>query len=118
MGTKHYPYETRMSSFPAASEAMAKNKTKGQKPKSVFHVANSKTLKAKNKAKPVTSNLKKINIMNNEKVKKVDKAFSEIHQAVKQLSKATSSEPQKKITSQPKEEPANVDETANLFSHL
>ncbi|XP_078543211.1 ribosomal biogenesis factor [Lissotriton helveticus] len=99
---------------------MAKNKSKGQKPKNVFHVANSKTLKAKNKAKPVTTNLKKINILNNDKVDMVNKAFSEIHQAVKESSKGTSSEPQKKhlIPIRPQAEPVNVEETASLFSHL
>ncbi|XP_069076530.1 ribosomal biogenesis factor [Pleurodeles waltl] len=97
---------------------MAKNKSKGQKPKNVFHVANSKTLKAKNKAKPVTTNLKKINILNNDKVDMVNKAFSEIHQAVKELSKGTSSGPQKKHLIPPQQEPVNIEETASLFSHL
>ncbi|XP_031232221.1 ribosomal biogenesis factor [Mastomys coucha] len=38
---------------------MAKNKLKGQKSRNVFHIASHKTFKAKNKAKPVTTNLKK-----------------------------------------------------------
>ncbi|XP_055459502.1 ribosomal biogenesis factor isoform X2 [Psammomys obesus] len=38
---------------------MAKNKLKGQKSRNVFHIANQKTFKVKNKAKPVTTNLKK-----------------------------------------------------------
>ncbi|OBS71692.1 hypothetical protein A6R68_13732 [Neotoma lepida] len=38
---------------------MAKNKLKGQKSRNVFHIASQKTFKAKNKAKPVTTNLKK-----------------------------------------------------------
>ncbi|XP_032773311.1 ribosomal biogenesis factor-like isoform X2 [Rattus rattus] len=46
---------------------MAKNKLKGRKSRNEFHIASHKTLKAKNKAKPVTTNLKKINIMNPEK---------------------------------------------------
>ena len=43
---------------------MAKNKLKGQKSRNVFHVASQKNLGFKNKVKPVTTNLKKINIVN------------------------------------------------------
>uniref|UniRef100_A0A8C0Z3T4 Ribosomal biosis factor n=2 Tax=Canis lupus TaxID=9612 RepID=A0A8C0Z3T4_CANLF len=39
---------------------MAKNKLRGQKSRSVFHIASQKNFKSKNKAKPVTTNLKKI----------------------------------------------------------
>ncbi|KAL2766917.1 ribosomal biogenesis factor isoform 2 [Daubentonia madagascariensis] len=39
---------------------MAKNKLRGQKSRNVFHIASQKNFKAKNKAKPVTTNLKKI----------------------------------------------------------
>ncbi|XP_068830719.1 ribosomal biogenesis factor-like isoform X2 [Capricornis sumatraensis] len=46
---------------------MAKNKLRGQKSRNVFHIASQKSFKVKNKAKPVTTNLKKINIMNDEK---------------------------------------------------
>ncbi|XP_065799764.1 ribosomal biogenesis factor-like isoform X2 [Muntiacus reevesi] len=42
---------------------MAKNKPGGQKSRNVFHIARQKTFKVKNKAKPVTTNLKKINIL-------------------------------------------------------
>uniref|UniRef100_A0A8C0WCK6 Ribosomal biogenesis factor n=1 Tax=Castor canadensis TaxID=51338 RepID=A0A8C0WCK6_CASCN len=38
---------------------MAKNKLRGQKSRNVFHIASQKNFKAKNKAKPVTTNLKK-----------------------------------------------------------
>ncbi|XP_077814896.1 ribosomal biogenesis factor-like [Macaca mulatta] len=38
----------------------AKNKLRGQKSKNVFHIANQKNFKAKNKAKPVTTNLELI----------------------------------------------------------
>ncbi|XP_027626912.1 uncharacterized protein C8orf59 homolog [Tupaia chinensis] len=41
---------------------MAKNKFRGQKFRDAFHIASQKNFKAKNKAKPVTTNLKKINI--------------------------------------------------------
>lgn len=47
---------------------MAKNKLRGQKSRNVFHIASQRSLKVKNKAKPVTTNLKKINIVNDEKV--------------------------------------------------
>uniref|UniRef100_A0A8C5XY75 Ribosomal biogenesis factor n=1 Tax=Microcebus murinus TaxID=30608 RepID=A0A8C5XY75_MICMU len=46
---------------------MAKNKLRGQKSRNIFHIARQKNFKAKNKAKQVTTNLKKINIMNDEK---------------------------------------------------
>uniref|UniRef100_A0A7N9C9G4 Ribosomal biogenesis factor n=1 Tax=Macaca fascicularis TaxID=9541 RepID=A0A7N9C9G4_MACFA len=39
---------------------MGKNKLRGPKSRNVFHIASQKNLKAKNKAKPVTTNLKKI----------------------------------------------------------
>uniref|UniRef100_A0A2K5DCI1 Ribosomal biogenesis factor n=1 Tax=Aotus nancymaae TaxID=37293 RepID=A0A2K5DCI1_AOTNA len=39
---------------------MAKNKLRGPKSRNVFHIASQKNFKAKNKAKPVTTNLKKI----------------------------------------------------------
>ncbi|XP_021552220.1 ribosomal biogenesis factor-like isoform X2 [Neomonachus schauinslandi] len=42
---------------------MAKNKLRGQKSRNVFHIASQKNFKSKNKAKPVTTNLKKINIL-------------------------------------------------------
>nr|XP_026239599.1 uncharacterized protein C8orf59 homolog isoform X2 [Urocitellus parryii] len=38
---------------------MGKNKLRGQKPRNVFHIASQKNFKAKNKAKPVTTSLKK-----------------------------------------------------------
>uniref|UniRef100_A0A8C8ZVJ2 Ribosomal biogenesis factor n=1 Tax=Prolemur simus TaxID=1328070 RepID=A0A8C8ZVJ2_PROSS len=41
---------------------MAKNKLRGQKSRNAFHIPSQKNFKAKNKAKPVTTNLKKINI--------------------------------------------------------
>ncbi|XP_022419543.1 ribosomal biogenesis factor-like [Delphinapterus leucas] len=40
---------------------MAKNKLRGQKSRNVFHRASQKTLRLKNTAKPVTTDLKKIN---------------------------------------------------------
>ncbi|EFB24161.1 hypothetical protein PANDA_005080, partial [Ailuropoda melanoleuca] len=39
---------------------MAKNKLRGQKSRNVFHIASQKNFKSKNKAKPVTTNLKKV----------------------------------------------------------
>ncbi|XP_021119986.1 uncharacterized protein C8orf59 homolog [Heterocephalus glaber] len=39
---------------------------KGQKSRNVFHIASQKNLKSKNKAKPVTTNLKMINIQHHE----------------------------------------------------
>uniref|UniRef100_A0A667HCU0 Ribosomal biogenesis factor n=1 Tax=Lynx canadensis TaxID=61383 RepID=A0A667HCU0_LYNCA len=42
---------------------MAKNKLRGQKSRNVFHTARQKNCKTKNKAKPVPTNLMKINIV-------------------------------------------------------
>ncbi|XP_057626163.1 ribosomal biogenesis factor-like isoform X2 [Chionomys nivalis] len=53
---------------------MAKNKLKGQKSRNLFHIGSQKSFKAKNKAKAVTTNLKKINIMNDEKYHKNESA--------------------------------------------
>ncbi|KAM9720662.1 ribosomal biogenesis factor-like [Dama dama] len=41
-----------------------RNKLRGQKSRNVFHIASQKNFRVKNKAKPVTTNLKKINIVN------------------------------------------------------
>ncbi|CAM2106806.1 unnamed protein product [Caretta caretta] len=104
----------------AAAAAMGKNKAKGSKPKSVFHLANTKSLKAKNKAKPVTTSLKKINIVNDEKVRTVNKAFTEVQKEVKQLSKGISSKSQKRqrVSKHLEGEPADVDAAASLLSQL
>uniref|UniRef100_A0A1W7RIU5 Putative C8orf59-like protein n=1 Tax=Agkistrodon contortrix contortrix TaxID=8713 RepID=A0A1W7RIU5_AGKCO len=99
---------------------MGKNKVKGLKQANVFHIANKKILKAKSKAKPVATNLKKINIVNDEKVHKIDKVFTEIQKNVKQLSKTVPSESSKKlqIPMSQEDKPANVDAAANLLSQL
>ncbi|XP_054979541.1 ribosomal biogenesis factor-like [Sorex araneus] len=41
---------------------MARGKLRGQETRDVFHIATQKHLKAKNKAKPITTNLKNISI--------------------------------------------------------
>uniref|UniRef100_A0A673SSW0 Ribosomal biogenesis factor n=1 Tax=Suricata suricatta TaxID=37032 RepID=A0A673SSW0_SURSU len=46
---------------------MAKSKPRGQRSRNVFHIASQKHSKTESKAKPVTTNLKKINILNDEK---------------------------------------------------
>ncbi|XP_064409852.1 ribosomal biogenesis factor isoform X1 [Latimeria chalumnae] len=74
---------------------MAKNKSRGQKQKNVFQVANNKPTKAKNKAQPVTTNLKKINVKNSDKTTTVNKVFTELQREVKSLSKGTVVEPEK-----------------------
>nr|XP_033790620.1 ribosomal biogenesis factor [Geotrypetes seraphini]XP_033790621.1 ribosomal biogenesis factor [Geotrypetes seraphini]XP_033790622.1 ribosomal biogenesis factor [Geotrypetes seraphini] len=98
---------------------MAKNKSKGQKQKNVFHVA-SKKPKPKNKAKPVLTNLKKINLVNDEHVRRVNKAFAKVQDKVTNLSRKLSSESQLRHQNpkQPEGEPPNIDEATNLFSQL
>ncbi|XP_043921929.1 ribosomal biogenesis factor [Protopterus annectens] len=98
---------------------MAKNKSKVQKKKDVFQVANKKQMKAKNKAKPVTTNLKKLNALNDEKVSDVNKSFVELQREVKSLSKGCSSEPKTHQLVCPSDTlEINVEDAAKLFSHL
>uniref|UniRef100_A0A8C2N7Z8 Uncharacterized protein n=1 Tax=Capra hircus TaxID=9925 RepID=A0A8C2N7Z8_CAPHI len=54
---------------------IAKNKLRGEKSRNVFHIASQKkTFKVKNKAKPVTTNFKKINICHEYILVNVDEA--------------------------------------------
>ena len=75
---------------------MAKNKLRGQKSRNVFHIASQKSFKVKNKAKPVATNHKKINIANDEKVTRVNKAFVDKEKKVANFSKGLSLEPLQK----------------------
>ena len=75
---------------------MAKNKLRGQKSRNVFHIASQKSFKVKIKAKPVTTNLKKINVVNDEKVNRVNKAFVDKEKKVANFSKGLSLEPLQK----------------------
>ncbi|XP_006859302.1 PREDICTED: uncharacterized protein C8orf59 homolog [Chrysochloris asiatica] len=100
---------------------MAKNRLRGQKPRSVFHIANQKNFKSKNKAKPVTTNLKKISIVNNEKVTRVNKAFVDIQKELAHFSKGLSLEPRQKKRipqQQPENHPFNIDEATRLMAQL
>uniref|UniRef100_A0A8C9PSL2 Ribosomal biogenesis factor n=1 Tax=Spermophilus dauricus TaxID=99837 RepID=A0A8C9PSL2_SPEDA len=96
---------------------MGKNKSRGQKSRNVFHIASQKNFKAKNKAKPVTTSLKKINIVNNEKVNRVNKAFVNIQKELAHFSRGLSLEPlQKELHHE--NEPVNVDEATRLMAQL
>ncbi|XP_003799382.1 uncharacterized protein C8orf59 homolog isoform X1 [Otolemur garnettii] len=100
---------------------MTKNKLRGQKSRNVFHIASQKNFKAKSKAKPVTTNLKKTNIMNGEKVNRVKKAFVNIQKELAHFSKGPSLEPvQKELIPQRRREsePVNVDEATKLMALL
>ncbi|XP_072267080.1 ribosomal biogenesis factor [Pyxicephalus adspersus] len=98
---------------------MAKSKGKAQKQNNVFHVANSKSVKAKNKAKPVKSSLKKINVSNNDKVSKVNKVFTELHKDVAQLKKTTAAKlKSSQISKKVQAAPVDVDNATDLFSQL
>lgn len=97
---------------------MAKNKLKGQKSRNVFHIASHKSLKAKNKAKPVTTNLKKINIMNHEKVNRMNRAFVNIQKELANFSKSLSLKSVQKELKHHEKEPANVDEATRLMAQL
>ncbi|XP_004675997.1 PREDICTED: uncharacterized protein C8orf59 homolog isoform X2 [Condylura cristata] len=101
---------------------MAKNKVRGPKSRNVFHIASQKNFKAKNKAKPVMTNLKKINIVNDEKVHRVNKAFVDIQKELLHFSKGLSLEPLQKQLTPPQQchenEPVNVDEATRLMAQL
>ncbi|GAB1287388.1 Ribosomal biogenesis factor [Apodemus speciosus] len=104
---------------------MAKNKLKGQKSRNVFHIATHKTFKAKNKAKPVTTNLKKevkldgkINITNHEKVNRMNRAFVNIQKELANFSKSLSLKSVQKELKHHGSEPANVDEATRLMAQL
>ncbi|XP_053322714.1 ribosomal biogenesis factor isoform X1 [Spea bombifrons] len=99
------------------SGTMAKSKGKAQKQKNVFHVANSKSVKVKNKAKSVKTNLKKITVTK-EKVSTVNTAFTGLHKEVAQLKKDRSSKPKNQIPKKTLNAPADVDNAADLFSQL
>ncbi|XP_069424409.1 ribosomal biogenesis factor-like [Ovis canadensis] len=100
---------------------IAKNKLRGEKSRNVFHIASQKSFKVKNKVKPVTTNLKKINIVNDEKVNRVNKAFIDVQKELANFSKGLSLDPlQKQLLSQQCHEhvPVNVDEARRLMAHL
>ncbi|XP_075682171.1 ribosomal biogenesis factor [Rhinoderma darwinii] len=98
---------------------MAKSKGKGQKTKNVFHVANTKSVKAKNKAKPVMSNLKKINAATSDKVSKVNKAFTELHKNVAQAKKMSATVSKESQISRPTPKaPVDIDDATDLLSQL
>ncbi|XP_034717980.1 ribosomal biogenesis factor [Etheostoma cragini] len=98
---------------------MGKNKQKGKKQKNVFQVAN-KHLKPKNKAKPVTTTLKHINAVKNEKVENLNQIFTEVQGDVRSISKSAATKPKKQtqVAREPPKESVNVDNTAQLFSQL
>ncbi|XP_012929698.1 uncharacterized protein C8orf59 homolog [Heterocephalus glaber] len=99
---------------------MAKNKLRGQKSRNVFHIASQKNFKPKNKAKPVTTNLKKINIVNDEKIHRVNNAFVNIQKELANFSRRLPLEPlEKELNQQQHEnEPVNVDEATRLVAQL
>ncbi|TKS87533.1 hypothetical protein D9C73_021657 [Collichthys lucidus] len=98
---------------------MGKNKQKGKKQKNVFQVAN-KHLKPKNKTKPVTTTLKHINALKNEKVENLNQIFTEVQRDVKSVSKSVAPPPKKQtqVVREPPKESVNMDNAAQLFSQL
>ncbi|XP_068438380.1 ribosomal biogenesis factor-like [Clinocottus analis] len=97
---------------------MGKNKQKGSKQKNVFAVS-SKHMKHKNKtkAKPVTTTLKHMKAVKNEKVENLNQIFTEVQRDVTSISKSVAPET-KKVVREPPKEPVNVDNAAQLFSQL
>lgn len=74
----------------AQSLTVARNKLKCQKSRNVFHITSNKNSKAKNKAKPVTTHLKKINVMKDEKVNRMNRTFVNIQKELANLKKSFS----------------------------
>ncbi|XP_073406674.1 ribosomal biogenesis factor [Dendrobates tinctorius] len=98
---------------------MAKSKGRGHKQKNVFHIANTKSVKAKNKAKPVKSNLKKINAATSDKISKVNEAFTKLHKNVAQIKTMPAAEPKKCQISRPAPAaPIDIENATELFSNL
>ena len=84
-------------------------------------MVNQKSFQVKDKAKLVTTDLKEINTVNDEKVNRVNKAFIDIQKELANFSKGLSLEPlQKQLISQQCHEnvPVNVDEATRLMAHL
>ncbi|XP_039098251.1 ribosomal biogenesis factor-like [Hyaena hyaena] len=102
-------------------ETTAKKKLRGRKSRNVFCIASQRNCKTKNKAKPVPTNLKKINIVSNEEVSRVNKAFVDLQKELPHFSKGLSPEPlEKQLIPQQKKEnkPVNVDEMTRLTAQL
>uniref|UniRef100_A0A8I3W3B0 Ribosomal biosis factor n=1 Tax=Callithrix jacchus TaxID=9483 RepID=A0A8I3W3B0_CALJA len=96
---------------------MAKNKLRGPKSRNVFHIASQKNFKAKNKAKPVTTNLKKINIMNEEKINRVNKAFVDVQKELAHFSKGLSLDPLQKELLMPTSGANELNTVKSSYSH-
>uniref|UniRef100_A0A6I8P876 Uncharacterized protein n=2 Tax=Ornithorhynchus anatinus TaxID=9258 RepID=A0A6I8P876_ORNAN len=102
------------------AQTMGKNKAKRSKSKNVFQVASKRNMKAKNKAKPVTSNLKKISIINEEKIKSINKTLAAIQEQLTHLSKGITTEgPQRHlIPKHPKGELTGIEDALRLMALL
>jgi hypothetical protein len=88
---------------------------KNRSPGMYFTQSAKKTFKAKSKAKPVTINLKKINIVNDEKVNRVNKAFVNMQKESVHFEPLREELiPQEHIEN----EPINVDEVTRLMAQL
>ncbi|KAK5849924.1 hypothetical protein PBY51_014221 [Eleginops maclovinus] len=98
---------------------MGKNKPKGKKQRNVFQVAN-KHPKNKNKTKAVTTTLKHINAVKNEKVENLNQIFTEVQRDVTSISKSVApvKKKQTQVVKEPPKEPVNMDNAAQLFSQL
>uniref|UniRef100_A0A2R9BCP9 Ribosomal biogenesis factor n=1 Tax=Pan paniscus TaxID=9597 RepID=A0A2R9BCP9_PANPA len=95
---------------------MAKNKLRGQKSRNVFHIDYRREPPC-----PTTTNLKKINIMNDEKANRVNKAFVNVQKELAHFSKGLSLEHLQKelIPLQCHEsKPVNVGEATKLMAQL
>lgn len=100
---------------------MAKNRRRGPKPRNVFHIASQRSFKVKGKAKPVTTNLKKIGSVKDDQVRRVNQAFVDVQKELAHFSKGLCLDPRPtQLTLQqcPESQPVNVDEATRLMAQL
>lgn len=97
---------------------VAKKKLKCQKSKNVFHITSHKNSKAKNKAKTAITHLKKINVMKDEKVNRMNRTFVNIQKEFANFSKSLSLKSMQKEPQHHEREPANVCKAARVIVHF
>ncbi|XP_047408001.1 ribosomal biogenesis factor-like [Sciurus carolinensis] len=99
---------------------MTKNKLRGQKFRNVFHIASQKNFKTKNKEKPIITNLRKMNIVNDETINQVNKGFVNLQKELAHFSKDLSLELLQKELSpwHHENEPVNVDKAKRLMAQF
>ncbi|XP_012859761.1 ribosomal biogenesis factor-like [Echinops telfairi] len=110
-----------LTSWTRAPKTEAKNKLRGQKARNVFRIASHRNLKYKIKAKSVSTNLRKINNVNDENSEGVNKVFLNIQEEPTHFSKGLALEHlQKQLVPQQHQENGSVNaaEATSLVAQL